>query len=307
MKKSETRGYLYILIGTTLWGISSVVEKILLITVISPAELVLIRLTLSVFFLFFIFILFDRNRLIIIKKDLPYFIALGSVGIAGSQLTFYFTIIKIQVGPAILIQYLSLIWVVLYALLFQKEPFSKLKIFSLLLALFGSFLVIGGYRIDLLRLNKIGITTGIISSFFAAFTALYGEKVLRRYDPWTTIFYGFGFGALFYWIFISPVKVITDGHALKVWMAFFYIAIFATLIPCGLYFKGIERIRATRGNITATWEPVVASFTAYFVLGEVLHLFQVLGGIAVITAVVLLQIAKEKTAPSSSLEIRHKG
>jgi drug/metabolite transporter (DMT)-like permease len=306
MRQSEIRGYLYILIGTTLWGVSSVVAKSLFNIGLPPAELVLIRLTLSTLTLLITLLLFDRRRLIISPRDVPYFLVLGFVGVAGVQFTYYYTISKIHVGPAVLIQYLCPVWISFYAFLFQKEPLSKGKIISLLLAIMGCYLTVGGYRTDLLKLNRIGIASGLISSFFFAFYALYGEKGLKKYDPWTLILYGFGFGAAFYWILISPMKIITGGYSLKVWMAFLYIAIFSTLIPFGLYFKGIERIRATRASITATWEPVVAGFTAYFVLGEVLYPLQVLGGIGVIVAVILLQISREKAAPFTPLEIREK-
>ena len=306
MKKPETSGYLYILIGTTLWGVSSVVAKSLFIIGLPPAELVQIRLTLATLTLLLILLIFDRNRIIVLWKDLPYFLVLGFVGVAGVQFTYYYTISKIHVGPAVLIQYLSPVWIALYAFVFQKEPLTKRKIAALLLALLGCYFTVGGYRLDLLRLNRIGILSGLISSLFFSFYALYGEKGLKRYDPWTLILYGFGFGAVFYWILISPMKVITEGYSFKIWMAFLYIAIFSTLIPFGLYFKGIERVRATRASITATWEPVVAGMTAYFVLGETLLPLQVLGGIGVIAAIVLLQLAKEKAAPSSPVEIRQK-
>jgi drug/metabolite transporter (DMT)-like permease len=304
MGKSEMRGYLYILIGATLWGVSSVVAKSLFNIGLSPGELVLIRLTFATLSLFLILFLFDRRRMIISLNDLPYFMILGFVGVAGMQFTYYYTISKIHVGPAILIQYLFPVWVTLYAFFFQKQPFHKEKIASLLLAVLSCYLLVGGYRIDLLRLNKIGIASGIVSSLFNAFYTLYGEKGLKKYDPWTLILYGFGFGAVFYWILISPMKVISEGYSFKIWMAFLYIAIFSTLIPFGLYFKGIERIRATRASITATWEPVVAGVTAYFVLGEALFPLQVLGGIGVIAAIMLLQMAKEKATPSTPIEIR---
>jgi len=300
------RGYLYIMVGATLWGISSVVAKSLFNIGLPPADLVLIRLTLATFTLFLILLFFDRRRMIISLNDLPYFMILGFVGVAGMQFTYYYTISKIHVGPAILIQYLFPVWVTLYAFFFQKQPFHKEKVASLLLAVLSCYLVVGGYQIDLLRLNRIGIASGIVSSLFNAFYTLYGEKGLKKYDPWTLILYGFGFGAVFYWILISPMKVIAEGYSFKIWMAFLYIAIFSTLIPFGLYFKGIERIRATRASITATWEPVVAGMTAYFVLGEVLYPLQVLGGIGVIAAIVLLQMAKEKSAPSTLIEIRQK-
>ncbi len=306
MEKEEIHGYLYILIGSTLWGISSVVAKSLFNIGLPPAELVLIRLTLATLTLLLILLFFDRKRIIISPKDVPCFFILGFVGVAGMQFTYYYTISKIHVGPAILLQYIQPVWVSIYAFLFQREPLSKGKTASLLMAVLGCYFVVGGYQFDLLRLNKVGIVSGVASSLFFTFYALYGEKGLKKYNPWTLILYGFGFGAIFYWIILSPMKFVTGGYSLKMWLAFIYIAIFSTLLPFGFYFKGIERVRATRASITATWEPVVAGFAAYIVLGEVLYPLQVLGGIAVIVSVVLLQIGREKAAPSTPLEIRLK-
>jgi len=304
MKRTEIFGYVYILVGTTLWGVSSVVAKFLFNIGLPPAELVLIRLTIATLALLLILLFFDRKRIMISLKDLPYFFILGFVGIAGMQFTYYYAISKIHVGPAILLQYIQPVWVSIYSFLFQREPLSKGKIVSLLLAVIGCYFVVGGYQFDLLRLNKVGIMSGVASSLFFTFYALYGEKGLKKYDPWTLILYGFGFGGLLYWSLISPMKFITGGYSLKMWIAFLYIAIFASLIPFGFYFKGMERVRATRASITATWEPVIAGFAAYIVLGEVLFPLQVLGGIGVIAAVVLLQIGGEKAAPSAPLEIR---
>jgi drug/metabolite transporter (DMT)-like permease len=307
MKKNEIHGYLYILIGSTLWGVSSVVAKSLFNIGLPPIELVLLRLTLATLALFLFLLFFDREKIIVSLRDLPYFFILGFAGVVGVQFTYYYTISKIQVGPAILLQYIQPVWVSIYAFLFQREPITKGKIASLFLAVLGCYFVVGGYQLDLLRLNKIGIMSGIACSLFFTFYALYGEKGLKKYDGWTLILYGFGFATVFYWIIISPMKLITSGYTLKMWIAFLYIAIFSTLIPFGFYFKGIERVRATRASITATWEPMVAGFTAYIVLGEVLYPLQILGGIGVIAAVILLQIGREKAAPFTPLEIRENG
>jgi drug/metabolite transporter (DMT)-like permease len=306
MRKNEFNGYLYILIGSTLWGISSVVAKSLFNVGLPPAELVLIRLTLATSALFLFLLFFDKRRIIISFKDLFYFMILGFVGVAGTQFTYYYTISKINVGPAILLQYTQPVWVSVYAFLFRGEPFSKGKTVSLLLAVLGCYFVVGGYQIDLLRLNKIGIASGLIASLFFTFYALWGEKGLKKYDAWTLILYGFGFGAILCWILLSPKKIITSGYSFKFWMAFLYIAIFSTLIPFGFYLKGMERIRATRASIIASWEPVVAGIAAYFVLNEGLQPLQISGGIGVIVALVILQISKERKAPSPPLEIRQK-
>lgn len=306
MKKNELHGYLYILIGSTLWGLSSVVAKALFNFGLPPAELILVRLSLATLILFIILLIFDRKQILIRPQDLPYFTILGGVAVTGMQFFYYYTISKIHVGPAILLQYLQPVWVSLFAFLFQREPVSRGKILALLLALAGCYLVVGGYRMDLFRLNRVGILSGLIASFFFTFYALYGERGLRRYPPWTLLLYGFGMSTVVYMVMISPMKIIRDGHSLKVWMAFLYIAIFSTLIPFGFYFKGVERIRATRASITSTWEPVVAGMAAFIVLGEVLYPLQVLGGIGVIAAIGLLQSAREKGTHFTPLEIRQK-
>jgi drug/metabolite transporter (DMT)-like permease len=67
-----------------------------------------------------------------------------------------------------------------------------------------------------------------------------------------------------------------------------------TAIPFGLYFVGINYIRSTRASITATLEPISAGFIAYLFLGEVLEPLQILGGVLVITAIVLLHLRSEQ-------------
>jgi drug/metabolite transporter (DMT)-like permease len=240
MEKKEIHGYLYILVGSTLWGVSSVVAKSLFNIGLLPAELVFIRLTLATFTLLPILLCFDRKRIIISPKDLPYFFILGFVGVAGMQFTYYYTISKIHVGPAILLQYLQPVWVSVYAFLFQREPLSKAKTVSLFMAMLGCYFVVGGYQFDLLRLNKVGIVSGVAASLFFTFYALYGEKGLRKYNPWTLILYGFGFGAIFYWILISPVKFITGDYSLKMWLASSISPFFPPYFPLASISKGLS-------------------------------------------------------------------
>lgn len=304
MKKTEIQGCLYILVGATLWGFSSTVAKALFNIGISPFQLVSIRLPLASAMLLATLLVYDRRRVVVAMKDLPYFILFGTLGVVGNQLTFYFTISKIQVGPAVLIQYVAVIWITLFAILFQEEPFSRSTLAAMAFAVLGCYFVVGGYRTDLLRLNRIGILYGLLSSFFVAFYALYGEKGLKRYDAWTLILYGFALGGIFCWAAFPPLEILRASYPLKIWGAFLFIAIFATLIPFGLYFKGIDRLRATRASIIGTWEPVMSCITAYSILGEVLEPLQILGGLAVIAAVIVLQLGKEKRRIPTPFEIR---
>src|SRR4030042_371827 len=169
MGREELRGYLYVLAAGTFWGISTVVAKSLFALGIPPAQLVLIRLVLSVLLLLLVFLCFNRSCLIIPIRETPYFIILGWVGMAANQLTYYFTISKIHIGLGILIQYFAVVWITLYAFQFQKEPISKWKVFSLFMALLGCYLAVGGYRIRPLTGNGGGVFRGGGGVFFCAF------------------------------------------------------------------------------------------------------------------------------------------
>jgi drug/metabolite transporter (DMT)-like permease len=296
-RSREITGCLCILGATTLWGAAVVIAKSLFALGLSPSDLVQIRLTIASVILFLLFLFFDRRLLRIGLSEIPYFLVFGTVGVVGNQFSYYFTVSRIQVAPAVLIQYLFPIWITLFAFFFQRKPVSRGTVIALMLAAAGCYLAVGGFRIDLLRLNRVGILGGIISSFFAAFYALYGEKGLRRHSPWTLILYGFAVGALFYSLLDSPVRLFSAGYPAKVWIAFLYISVFATLVPFGLYFKGIGLLGAPRASIAASWELVMSALAAYLVLGETLHPFQMLGGVAVIGAVVLLHVSKENTLP----------
>jgi len=91
-----------------------------------------------------------------------------------------------------------------------------------------------------------------------------------------------------------PLEAFDHAYPIHVWGWILYVGIAGTLIPFGLYLEGINRIRATRASITSTLEPIVAGFPACFFLGETLEGLQVLGGVMVIAAIILLQLQSKK-------------
>jgi drug/metabolite transporter, DME family len=69
------------------------------------------------------------------------------------------------------------------------------------------------------------------------------------------------------------------------------------LIPFLLYVWGVERVRAERGVIAATLEPVLAAVVAWLFLDEALSPIQIVGGALVIGAVVALQVRRREIEP----------
>ena len=306
MGVNSTRGYIVIIIAAILWASSATAGKALFQTGISPMELVQIRVTLSAVFLGIFFGIFRRTLLPIRLKDLFYFILLGGIAMAMVQVSYFYAISKIQVSAAILLQYLGTILIAAYSIAFWHERLTAAKIAALFLAMGGCFLVVGGYDLHLLEMNRGGIAWGLISAVsFAGYTLL-GERGLHRYSPWTVIFYAFLFAALTLNVLHKPTGYLQTTYNPAQWGWILYIVIIGTIIPFGLYLVGVSYIRSTRASIVAILEPVSAALIAFFALGEILHPLQIIGGISAIVAIVLLQLQREHDEMAPELIRRHK-
>jgi drug/metabolite transporter (DMT)-like permease len=73
------------------------------------------------------------------------------------------------------------------------------------------------------------------------------------------------------------------------------------ILPFGLYYEGVSRIRATRASITSTVEPIVAGLLSFAFLGEAMGPLQIAGGALVIGAIVLLQLKQERDERTPAL------
>lgn len=276
-----------------MWASSGTAGKFLFHSGVPPFALIYLRVFLATIILLVVFLLFNRRFLVIELRDIPYFLFLGGVVTALVQSSYFFAISRIQVAAAILLQYLAPLLVALYAMLFWKERPTVIKILALLLAFSGCYLVVGGYNIDLLKMNRLGIIWGVTSAFAFAGYTLFGERGMHKYSPWTVIFYTVAFAVLSLSFFGNPLRHLTAGYTIEQGGLILYVTLFGTIIPFGLYLAGINHIRSTRAVITATLEPISAALIAYLVLGETFEPLQMFGGALVIIAVISLQTQRE--------------
>jgi drug/metabolite transporter (DMT)-like permease len=301
VKADSTKGYLCVITAALLWASSGTAGKALFANGITPLDVVQVRATFGSLLIAAFFVLHARHLFRIRLSDLGFLILLGSVVMALVQLTYFTAISKIQVAAAILLQYLAPTMVAIYSICFWRERLTVFKLLSLCLSFLGCYLVVGGYNLQLLELNRLGILWGVASAVCYATYTLLGERAMQRYSPWTVLFYALFFSAITWHIFYPPFHYLWAGYTLSQWGGLIYIAVFGTAIPFGLYFVGINYVRSTRASITATLEPISAGFIAYLFLGEALEPLQILGGALVVGAIVLLQIKSEQDAMTPEL------
>jgi drug/metabolite transporter (DMT)-like permease len=283
-----------------LWAVSGSSSKFLFQQGITPFQLVQIRVTLASAVLLLFLCCRQRHLLLISSKDILYFAVLGIMGMGMVQFTYFFTISKIKVAAAILLQYMAPILIALYSVVFAREKLIPSAVIAIFGATAGCYLVVGAYDLDLFALNKLGVISGLCAAAAFAFYSVYGERGMRRYSPWTVLFYALLASALFwnmahlFWNAApTPLSALLQPYSATQWGWILYIVVLGTVVPFGLYFEGISLIRSTRASITATLEPIMAGLISYLFLGELMGPLQLLGGALVIASVIILQLRQE--------------
>ena len=304
--KNIRRGYLYVVMAALMWALSGSSAKFLFNSGITPFQLVQLRLTISTVLLFLYLLIRFSSLLKISRSDILYFILFGTVGMAGVQFTYLFAISKIEVAAAILLQYMAPSFIALYSVVIMREKLSRLTLTALIGSTFGCYLVVGAYNLEILSMNIVGIISGLLSAVTFAWYAIHGEYGMRRYNPWTVLFYALFVGAIVWNILHPPLEAFMHAYSRVQWIWILYIGVMGTLIPFGLFLEGINLIRSTRASITATLEPITAGIISYIFLNEILEIPQITGGVIVIASIILLQLNQEQDDKAPSV-IRAKG
>jgi drug/metabolite transporter, DME family len=285
---SHKTGYFFVIAAALLWAISGTASKFIFAGGVSPIELVQLRAAGSAAILAILLGARNPSLLKIVPKSTGYFVLLGAL-LAVTQFTYLFAISKTLVAVAILLQYQAPLVVALYTFFIMREKLSSTTVVAMVCSLLGCYLVVGGYSLNILSMSTIGIASGLCSAVTFALYTVASESGMRRYSPWTVLFYALTVAAIILNIVYPPFHALGRSHSLATWWWIFFVTLFGTILPFAFYNLGIQKIRPTHASVTATLEPIAAAIISYIFLGETLQSWQIIGAIIVITAIMILQ------------------
>lgn len=300
----EIKGYLFIVTATMLWGFSGALSKYFFNQALSPLVLVNMRLTLSAGLLMSFLYLRHPRILRLAGGDRKKMVLFGVLGVAAVQFCYLHTISQMNVAAAVFLLSLSPVFVAIYAMVWEREPLSLVSSAALLLACTGSALIVTNQVFPGTQRSWLGVITGFASAAAYSFYTLYGKRLLNRYNSWGVLAYGFLFAAVPFWFLVPPWVVLEHHYSWQTWLFFLYASVFATIIPFGFYLKGLHYLKPYCASIAGTLEPVMAGVFAYYLLGETLCGWQLLGCVLILAAVIILQIEPHLTGPLPPRRIR---
>lgn len=234
--------------------------------------------------------IFRRSELPVARRDLPFLALFGVAGLAMVHFT-YFKTISITHNPAtaILLEYLAPIIVLVVSVLFLGQRFTWSLPAGVALSVAGCALVVGAWGGAGLSVPPAGIAWGLLSAVFFAGYSLLGSIAARRFAPYTLLVWGLGFAALFWLVVLGPASVLSLFTDPRTATAVLFVATVSTILPFGAFLTALHHIPPTNATVTCTIEPVLAAIGAYGLFGKALGATQLLGGVLVLAAIVVVQ------------------
>jgi len=295
-------GYTYMTVGLFFFAVNGPVAKLALINGLESAQLSAFRIEGAFFCLLIAALFVSRKQLKVKRNEILPLIGYGFFGVAMTQFLYFVAIKRIEVGVALIIEYTAPLFVALYVRFVMKKEVSKRVWFSLFLALIGLSLITQVWTGS--KLDPFGVLCAFGAAIALAIYFIGGEPLAAKRDPIALTTLSMGVGAIFWmviqpwwtlpWSLLSnPVSLPHELGTVSLGLIVAYIVVFGTVAPFWLYFIAFKYLDSKKAAIFGLLEPVGASITALFLLGESFIGIQILGGALVLIGVIFAETARK--------------
>jgi drug/metabolite transporter (DMT)-like permease len=297
------RGYLTALFSAVIQSTSSVLIRHLNLQYQIPALVMVYWRELFVaLMLLVILTLFQRGAMKGIRPHLP-FLSVFGVLLASFNATYTISVILNGAAISTALVYVSGAFTAILGWIFLKEKLTSIKIAAILINLAGCALLMEVYKPEAWTVNTSGILIGLLSGLTYAVYTLFGRRSTQQgINSWASLLTAFAIASCIVLILNlafggslpggapEPRDMLWLGKAWDGWGYLLLLAAGPTLMGFGSYITALRYLPAGTTNLILTAEPVVTAILAFFLLGEVLSRIQVVGGLLIMTGVILLRI-----------------
>jgi len=288
--------------GAALWGIIGLFVSNLYAIGFTPLQVVTVRAIAASIFLITYALLRNPNAFKIQLSDSKYFIGTGIISIVFFNWCMFVAIEETSISVAAILLYTAPAFVTIFARILFKEKLTTRKVLALVVTIVGCAFVVGVFPNFTGTISLFGLVVGIGSGFFYALYSIFGKFALKKYDSLTVTVYTFIFAAVAVTPFSGIWKVANLFADIKAWIYIIGLGFLSTMMAFILYTKGLQYIESSRASIIATIEPVVAAIIGFFIFQETLQMWQYVGIIMVIAAVIIVQETSEKLPKKAMIE-----
>jgi len=307
-RKHPTLGVILAISSTLLFGLNASTTKVLIDSGISAEQLTLMRSGAVALLAGLALAVTSPKSFKITWREVPFFAVFGVVGVGLMQWAYSNAVANLQVGVALLIEYTAIVIVPIATYLLFKEKVRGRIWIAVALVLGGLAIVAKPWSTGL---NPEGVTYGFMAAVFLSAYFIMGERVQRKRDALSTMFYAFSVASIFWAITMSFQQVtpidfsrslnLTENLSainLPTWGLLLFVMLFGSFVPMLLTFSAMRHLSASAVGIASTSETVFAFVFGYLWLSQLIDLSQAIGGALVIIGIVVAQTARSNTGIS---------
>jgi drug/metabolite transporter (DMT)-like permease len=297
-------GVIFAVAGVVLFGLNASTSKVIMQSGITPEEIVIFRSIATALGAGIALALTKPAAFKVQRHEWKNLILFGIFGVALMQWAYSNAVKNLPIGIALLIEYTAIVIVPLVSLwLFKEKVLPRLWV-AIVMVLVGLVVV---SRIWDGGLNPIGLMFAVAAALFLSFYFLMGEHTLKKRDTLSTLFYSMLISALF-WLLVSPWWEF-DSSALgesipltgnlapnqaPLWLMLIWLGIFGSFLPMLFSYLALAHLSATSVGVISTGETVLAFFFAWAWLNEKIDGLQALGGLLVVSGIVMAQTSRQR-------------
>jgi DME family drug/metabolite transporter len=285
-------GYVQIILSGVFFGFLGLFGKTAYQNHIVPGELLGLRFLISAILLGIILLLFERSALRMSLKNALISLCLGIFGYAVFSSCYFLALQGVSASLTVLLLYTYPIIVTVGAKIFFHEHLGKKGLLALLFSSVGLVgLVWGEWEVS----GAQYLVYGFASAFFYAIYILISRKTLQDVDFKGSSFYvqlgaGLTLCLLSFHDVDRPIQILIENYSLIIGMS-----VVCSLFPLTLFLAGLQKVSSSEASILSTTEPIFGVVIASIFLGERLILIQIIGGILVLTGMVLIALKPKTT------------
>ncbi|MGL5865020.1 MAG: EamA family transporter [Dermatophilaceae bacterium] len=307
LRRRPGRGLLALLISSAAFGTAGPFAKALIETGWSPGAVVLLRVVGAATLLLPAAAWSVRGRWAELLGAAPIAAAYGALGVAAAQFGYFQAVARLEVGVALLIEYLGIVVVVLWVWASTRRRPGRVTLAGIATAITGLVLVLdvaGSAGSDV-----VGVAWGLVAA-----VGLAGHYVLAARDtqmpPLAFATIGLASGGAVLGIAggvgLVPLTagsgpVAVGSATAPAWVALAELVVVAAAVAYVLGVLGARHLGSTVASFVGLTEVLFAVCVAWLVLGEVPGPVQVVGGLVLLVGVAVVRLGDTRgAAPASS-------
>lgn len=289
-RKSGTAiAYISLIIVFFCWGSVYVANRYIL-RALTPMELACCRFLVSSISLGGALLL-KKERIQVKKAHWGYMLFIGFMGYYLSMECTLLSVKYANASMASLINSLNPVFITVFAAFFLKEKLTVNKVFCLVAALVGVYIVSSG---DTQGTQVMGVVYGIGSIVTWAWTAMYSRRMSAYYSPLVITFLGITISLIFH-IPTAAVSMAQEGLpsiSPVIVACILYSGLCGTAIPQFLWNFSLSRLEASTCSMFYPLMPIFSALLGVALLGEQLSTRFFIGGALIVSIVVFSCMGK---------------